>query len=174
MERENFIHSSSFVDDGAILGSGILVWHFTHIRENAEIGDDCQLGQSVYIDEGVKIGKRCRIQNGVSVFKGVVLGDDVFVGPGAVFTNDLYPRAGNLDWRLEKTIVENWASIGANATIRCGITLGEGSMIGAGSVVTKDTLPYQLILGNPGKVVGYVCICGKRIDEVFHGTCEHK
>ncbi len=158
------IDSRAVVDDGAEIGSESSIWHFAHIRKGARIGKKCIIGKDVYIDSGVKIGDRCKVQNGVSIYSGVEIEDDVFVGPHAVFTNDLRPRANIWnESRLERTTIETGASIGANATIRCGITLGKWCMIGAGSVVTKDVPPHALILGVPGKIVDWVTESGERL-----------
>ena len=141
--REYFVHSSSFVDEGVVIGKGTKIWHFCHIQENAKIGDNCSLGQNVNIASGVIIGDRVKIQNNVSVYEGVVLEDEVFCGPSCVFTNDLSPRAvseGRENYI--PTIVRKGASIGANATIVCGVELGEWCMVAAGAVVTKDVSPF--------------------------------
>jgi len=153
------------VEDGAIVGSGSSIWHFAHLRSGSLIGRDCVIGKGVYIDTGVKIGDNCKVQNGVSIYDGVQIEDRVFVGPHAVFTNDLRPRADlwNED-RLSKTIVRRGASIGANATIRCGIEIGEWCMIAAGSVVTKDVPPHALIVGVPGRIVGWVTKTGAKLN----------
>ena len=150
-----FIHDSSDVSPQAEIGARTMIWNWTKVREGARIGADVTIGQHVYIDRDVHVGDRCKIQNGANIFAGVTLGDDVFVGPAATFTNDLYPRASG-DWRLVPTVVEDGASIGANATIRCGVTLGAGCMVGAGSVVIRDVGPGQLVVGNPARVVGPV------------------
>jgi len=158
------IDPRAVVDDGAEIGSESSIWHFAHIREGAKIGKKCIIGKDVYVDSGVKIGDRCKVQNGVSIYSGVEIEDDVFVGPHAVFTNDLRPRANIWnESRLERTTIETGASIGANATIRCGITLGKWCMIGAGSVVTKDVPPHALILGVPGKIIDWVTESGERL-----------
>jgi len=148
------------------IGEGTKIWHFAHIRCGAKIGDSCNIGKSVYIDIGAEIGNNVKIQNFVSVYKGVAIEDDVFVGPSATFTNDLYPRA--FIWDEEhvcSTRICRGASIGANATIVCGITVGEYAMIGAGSVVAEDVPPFGLVLGNPGRLRGYVCRCGRKLEE---------
>jgi acetyltransferase-like isoleucine patch superfamily enzyme len=132
--------------------------------QNAEIGNNCSLGKGVFIDATVIIGNRVKIQNGVSVFRGVTVEDDCFLGPHMVFTNDLTPRSFNHDFKITKTQLKRGASVGANATLVCGITLGEYSMVGAGSVVTKNVAPHALVIGNPARVVGQVCKCGKRIN----------
>ena len=161
---EPFVHATAEVDPSARLGPGATVWNWTKIREGASIGRGCRLGQGVYIDHGVVVGDDCKIQNGVSVFAGVVLGDRVFVGPGATFTNDLVPRAASGDdWEIVPTVVGDDASVGANATIVCGIELGEACMVGAGAVVTHDVPPFALVVGVPAEVIDYVDRSGRRL-----------
>jgi acetyltransferase-like isoleucine patch superfamily enzyme len=156
-----FIHSTASVSEKATVGEGTTIWHHSQVRENAVIGTDCILGKGVYIDCGVTIGNACKIQNYACIYQGVSIADEVFIGPHVTFTNDLYPRSHlwNED-RLVKTVVKEGASIGANATILCGITIGTYAMIGAGSVVTKDVPPHTLVRGNPAERVTYVCMCG--------------
>ncbi len=151
-----FIHPSANVSPQSEIGDGTKVWINVQIRENARIGADCVLSKDVYVDHAVVIGDRCKIQNGVAVYHGVTLGDDVFVGPHAVFTNDRVPRAFNKDWKITPTVVKEGASIGANATIICGIELGEYCMVAAGSVVTRDVAPYTLVRGNPARAVAKI------------------
>lgn len=158
------VNETATVDEGAVIGEGTSIWHYVHVRSGSVIGDDCIVGQAAYIDEGVTIGSRVKIQNKVSIYHGVSVGDDVFIGPHVCFTNDMYPRAFNPDWKITKTQVERGVSIGANATIRCGVTIGEFAMIGAGSLVTKDVPPFALFVGSPGKVIGHVCYCGEVIN----------
>lgn len=159
-----YAHPTAIVESQDI-GKGTKIWHFAHIRCGAKIGDSCNIGKSVYIDIGAEIGNNVKIQNFVSVYKGVAIEDDVFVGPSATFTNDLYPRAFIWDEeRVCSTRICRGASIGANATIVCGITVGEYAMIGAGSVVAEDVPPFGLVLGNPGRLRGYVCRCGRSLD----------
>lgn len=158
-----FIHPTATVSEQAKIGSGTKIWHYVHIREGAAIGANCVLGKDVYIDHYVSIGNGVKIQNGVSVYHGVTLEDDVFVGPNAAFTNDLLPRAQHTDWRVVETVVERGASIGANATIVCGVRLGAHCMVGAGSVVVKNVPPHALVVGNPARVLGYVCSCGHHL-----------
>lgn len=165
MHDDVFIHPTANVSDKAVIGAGTKVWINVQIREQAQIGDGCILSKDVYIDHAVKIGARCKIQNSVSVYHGVEIGDDVFVGPNACFTNDKVPRAFNSDWQITSTRVENGASIGANATLVCGITIGEYAMVAAGSVVTRDVPPYTLVMGNPARAVGRVDKQGNRIPE---------
>ncbi len=172
-----FKHPTAVIDDGAEIGENTKIWHFAHVRGGAKIGRDCIVGKGCYIDTGVSIGDRCKIQNLVSVYNGVTLEEDVFVGPHAVFTNDLKPRAfGN--WEVVYTFVKKGASIGANATIVCGIEIGSYAMIGAGAVVTKPVPPHGLVIGVPARLVGYVCKCGERIadanlDLPSTVTCPH-
>ena len=165
------IHPTAVVEDGAEIGTGTRVWHFAHVRAGARIGERCVLGKSVFVDAGAVVGSGCRIQNFVSIYAGVTLEDDVFVGPSAVFTNDRYPRAGNDDWHPLPTLVRRGASIGANATLVCGITVGEWAMVGAGAVLTQDVEPHRLVVGNPAKAVGWVCRCGRKVPEGPGGVC---
>jgi UDP-2-acetamido-3-amino-2,3-dideoxy-glucuronate N-acetyltransferase len=164
-----FIHESSCVDAGVTIGAGTKIWHFCHVQENAVIGKDCVLGQNVNIGPGVVIGDGVKIQNNVSVFEGVTLEDGVFCGPSVVFTNDPYPRAGNKPERYTPTRVCAGASIGANATVVCGVTIGRYAMVAAGSVVTRDVADHALVMGVPARQVGRVCACGGRLDA--RGRC---
>ena len=160
-----YAHPTAIVESQDI-GEGTKIWHFAHVRSGAKIGRNCNIGKSVYIDIGAEIGNNVKIQNFVSVYKGVAIEDDVFVGPSATFTNDLYPRAFIWDEEhVSATRICRGASIGANATIVCGITVGEYAMIGAGSVVASDVPPFGLVLGNPGRLSGYVCCCGRRLEK---------
>lgn len=159
------IDSRAVVEEGAVIGKGTSIWHFAHVRSGSKIGKNCIIGKDVYVDNGVIIGDNCKIQNGVSIYKGVEIGNGVFIGPHAVFTNDLKPRAHIWDEsRLSKTVVENGVSVGANATIRCGITLGEWCMVAAGAVVTKDTFPHSLVLGVPAKIIDWVTVSGEKLN----------
>jgi acetyltransferase-like isoleucine patch superfamily enzyme len=151
-----FVHPSADVEDGAQIGAGTKIWHIAHIRSSATLGEDCVIGRNVYVDANVTVGSKVKIQNNVSVYQGVTIEDEVFVGPCVVFTNDLRPRAQNADWKITPTLVRRGASIGANATLVCGIEVGEFAMIAAGSVVTKDVAPYQLVAGNPARPKGWV------------------
>jgi acetyltransferase-like isoleucine patch superfamily enzyme len=168
-----FIHDLAVVDDGAKIGKGTRIWHFAHIRESATIGERCTIGKGVYIDANVTIGNNVKIQNGVSVYQGVTIEDDVFCGPHMTFTNDVYPRSFTDTWEVSKTIVKRGASIGAHVVIICGNTLGEYCMIGSGSVVTKSVPPNGLVLGNPAKLVGFVCKCGHPLQEEVTKTAEY-
>lgn len=164
-----YIHSTANVADNANIGNGTKVWINVQIRENVTIGADCIISKDVYIDHGVSIGNRCKIQNSVSVYNGVTILDDVFVGPNVSFTNDKVPRAFNTHWKITPTTVKRGVSLGANSTIVCGVSLGEYAMIAAGSVVTKDVPSHALVMGNPARVVAYVCECGNKLDA--HGHC---
>ena len=166
--EETYVHPTAIVDDGAKIGKGTRIWHFAHIRDTAKIGEKCNIGKGVYIDIDVSIGDRVKIQNGVSVYHGVTIEDDVFCGPHMTFTNDLYPRAFGETFEVSKTLVKKGASIGAHATIVCNTTLGEYSMVGSGAVVTKDVPAHGLVLGNPAKLVGFVCKCGKPMSDIVN------
>jgi UDP-2-acetamido-3-amino-2,3-dideoxy-glucuronate N-acetyltransferase len=159
-EPTYFVHPTAIVEDGATVGEGSSVWHHAHIRSGARVGASSNLGKNVYVDSGVVVGERNKIQNNVSVYVGVQLEDDVFVGPSAVFTNDRVPRAFNTEWKVVETHVATGASIGANATIVCGVRLGEYCMIAAGATVTHDVGAHQLVAGNPARHLGWVCRCG--------------
>ncbi len=157
-----FVHESSFVDEGAVIGSGTKVWHFCHIQKGALIGQDCSLGQNVNVSNNVKIGNGVKIQNNVSVYEGVELEDFVFCGPSMVFTNDLTPRSKypKGSGAFKKTLVKYGASIGANATIVCGNEIGRWAMIASGAVVTQNVPDHALMAGIPAKQIGWVCECG--------------
>jgi acetyltransferase-like isoleucine patch superfamily enzyme len=156
-----FVHPSAEVDEGARVGDGTRVWHLAHIRSTARVGAGCVIGRNVYVDANVVVGDLVKIQNNVSVYQGVTIEDEVFVGPCAVFTNDLRPRAQSPDWEITPTLVRRGASIGANATIVCGVEIGPYAMIAAGSVVTRDVRPYQLVAGNPARPRGWVDESGR-------------
>jgi acetyltransferase-like isoleucine patch superfamily enzyme len=171
MVEKIFIHETADVSSQAKIGEGTKIWQHCQVRELAEIGKNCILSKGVYIDAGVKIGNNVKIQNGISVYHGVTLEDGVFCGPHCVFTNDKRPRSinpdGSLktgeDWQLSETLVKKGASIGAHATMVCGVTIGEWAMIGAGAVVTKSVPDYGLVIGNPAKLIGFVFPCGERL-----------
>jgi len=161
-----FVHESSYVDEPVTIGSGTKIWHFSHIMKGAIIGRDCVIGQNVYIDIDVVIGNNVKIQNNVSVFKKVTLEDNVFCGPSAVFTNVINPRSAypkEFD-EYSSTLVKQGATIGANATIICGVIIGEFAFIGAGSIVTRDVLPYALMYGNPARQHGWMSESGNKLD----------
>ncbi len=164
--KNYFVHESSYVDEGTEIGDGTKIWHFSHVQSGAKIGNNCSLGQNVNIANNVIVGNGCKIQNNVSVYEGVELEDFVFCGPSMVFTNIKLPRSEFPQRGSEyylKTLVKKSASIGANATIVCGVTIGEYAMIGSGAVVTKDVPAYALVVGNPGKIIGKVDKKGKRV-----------
>ena len=157
--KDYFVHESSYVDEKVTIGKGTKIWHFSHIQSGAQIGINCSVGQNVNIANNVVIGNNVKIQNNVSVYEGVELEDYVFCGPSMVFTNIKLPRSefpqkGSKHY--ERTLVKKSASIGANATIICGVTIGEYAMIGSGAVVTKDVPAYSLVVGNPGRIVGII------------------
>ncbi len=154
-------HDTAVIEPGAQIGRDTRVWHHAHVRAGEVIGSGCVLCKNVFVDTGAVVCDRCKIQNNVSVYTGVVLGSDVFVGPSAVFTNDLRPRAAAGEWTVTPTAVHDGASIGANATIVCGTVLGRSAMVAAGAVVTRDVAPHQLVAGNPARHHGWVCECGE-------------
>jgi len=161
-----FVHESAVIDEGVYLGENTKVWHHTHVSAGAQVGANCVLGQNVFVAPGVEIGSGVRIQNNVSVYSGVRLEDDVFVGPSAVFTNVKTPRSHvNRKEEFGETHVGKRATIGANATIVCGVTIGHHALIGAGSVVTHDVAPYRIVHGNPARVQGWACGCGEVLGE---------
>lgn len=159
-----FVHESSYVDEGAQIGAGTKIWHFCHVMGSAKIGAGCNIGQNVFVAAGVTIGNNVKIQNNVSLYTGVVVEDDVFLGPSTVLTNVLNPRS-HVSRRDEykTTLIKRGASVGANATIVCGVTLGRYSFIGAGTVVTRSVPDFGLAYGNPGRVQGWMCQCGVRL-----------
>src|SRR6266567_9312903 len=169
---EFFVHESSYVDDGAQIGAGTKVWHFCHVMPGAVIGERCSLGQNVVVMNGTRLGDNCKIQNNVSIYEGVELEDDVFCGPSMVFTNVINPRSHvSRKHEYQRTLVRRGASIGANATIVCGVTLGEYCFVAAGAVVTSDVPDYGLVMGVPAIRAGWVCVCGDRLREANKVNC---
>lgn len=173
------IHQTAEVEPAVAIGPGTRVWRRAHIRTGATIGAECNIGANVFVDEDVRIGDRVKVQNNVSVYAGVELEDEAFVGPAAVFTNDLNPRATGA-WQLTPTLVRAGASVGANATIVCGNELGEHCLVAAGAVVTRPVAPHQLVRGNPARPAGWVCRCGavvsrerERPTDLICDECEH-
>ncbi len=166
-----FIHESSYVDEGATVGDGTKIWHFCHVLAGAVIGDRCNLGQNVVVMSGTKLGNNVKVQNNVSIYEGVELEDDVFCGPSMVFTNVINPRS-HVSRKHEylRTLVQRGASIGANATIVCGVTLGAYCLVGAGAVVSRDVKAYALVVGVPARQIGWVCQCGERLNVDGRGT----
>jgi UDP-2-acetamido-3-amino-2,3-dideoxy-glucuronate N-acetyltransferase len=166
-------HQTAEVSEKALIGDGTRIWHYVQIRENAKIGKNCILGKNVYVDFDVKIGNNVKIQNNSSVYHGVTIEDGVFIGPHVCLTNDKFPRAitpeGDLktgdDWEVGKTLIKKGASIGACTVILPGVTIGEYALVGSGSVVTKDVPQHGLIYGNPARLTGFVCICGKKLEK---------
>lgn len=166
-------HDSVIIDDGAVIGDGTKIWHFSHICSGARIGQDCSLGQNVFVANNVVIGNNVKIQNNVSVYDSVVLEDDVFCGPSMVFTNVYNPRSRvPRKHEYRKTLVKTGATIGANATIVCGVTIGQYAFIGAGSLIRQDVSAYAIMVGVPASEIGFMCECGIKLE--FHGhvsTC---
>lgn len=160
-ERDFFVHQTAIIDDGVVVGKGTKIWHFSHILKNSKIGENCIIGQNVMVGPDVTIGNRCKIQNNVSIYKGVTLEDEVFCGPSCVFTNVYNPRAF-IERKQEfmPTLVKRGATIGANATIVCGVTIGKYAMVGAGAVVKEDVPDYAIVVGVPAKQIGWACRCG--------------
>ncbi len=160
-----FIHKSAHVSSNATIGQNTKIWINSQIREGVVIGESCIISKDTYIDTNVRIGDNCKIQNSVSVYQGVVIEDFVFIGPNVSFTNDKVPRAFKTDWKITPTMVKTGASLGANATIVCGVTIGEYAMIAAGSVVTKDVEPYTLVMGNPARFISYIDRDGNKVEK---------
>ncbi len=165
------IHPTAEVSPQAAVGEGTSVWHWVQIREGAKIGARCVLGKDVYVDKDVVVGDDCKIENFATLYHGLTVGNGVFIGPHACFTNDTYPRAVSPDWKVVPTRVEDGASIGANATVLCGVTIGRHAMVAAGAVVTKDVPAHALVRGVPAKIVGWVCDCGRPLDRGMR--CAH-
>ena len=170
--RDYFVHESSYIDENVRIGKGTKIWHYCHVQKGAVIGEGCSFGQNVNISNNVKIGNYVKVQNNVSIYEGVELEDYVFCGPSMTFTNDLNPRSkypkGSTGYK--RTLIKRGASIGANATIICGVTLGGCALIGAGAVVAKDVEPHAIIAGVPAKQIGWACECGATLDDNLECT----
>lgn len=163
--KNYFSHETAVIDEGSSIGEGTKIWHFSHVMPNSIIGKRCNLGQNVVVSPNVVLGENVKVQNNVSIYTGVNCEDDVFLGPSMVFTNVINPRSAvNRKNEFKETLVKRGASIGANATIICGITIGEYALIGAGAVVTKDVEPFSLVVGNPSKPIGWVSKNGHRLN----------
>jgi len=164
MSQEFFAHETAVIDQGANIGKGTKIWHFSHVMRDSTIGERCNLGQNVVVSPSVRLGSNVKVQNNVSIYTGVSCEDDVFLGPSMVFTNIINPRSAIVRKSEYKiTSVKKGASIGANATILCGITIGAYAMVGAGAVVTREIKPYALVVGNPSKQIGWVSEYGHRL-----------
>jgi UDP-2-acetamido-3-amino-2,3-dideoxy-glucuronate N-acetyltransferase len=159
-----FAHESAFIDEGCRIGEGTKIWHLSHVMSGSTIGARCNLGQNVVVSPDVVIGDNVKIQNNVSIYTGVILEDDVFCGPSMVFTNVINPRSHVVrKHEFQRTLVKRGATLGANCTVVCGHTIGRYAFVGAGAVVTRDVPDHALILGNPGRLAGWVCVCGVKL-----------
>ncbi len=175
MSAAYFAHPTSVIDEDAVIGEGTRIWHFSHIMSGCTIGENCNISQNVLIATGVVLGNNVKVQNNVSLYTGVTCEDDVFLGPSCVFTNVVNPRSAVVrKHQYQSTHVGRGATIGANATIICGITISEYAFIGAGAVVTKNVAPYALVVGNPSKQIGWMSVYGHRLhfDENGFATCK--
>ena len=174
MEKINyFVHESSYIDEPCEIGEGTKIWHFSHIMKNSKIGKNCNIGQNVVVSPDVVLGKNVKIQNNISIYTGVICEDDVFLGPSMVFTNVVNPRSHVIRKdEYQQTLMKKGSSVGANAVIICGNTIGKYSFIGAGAVVTKDVPDYALVVGNPARIIGWMCECGIKLE--FEDTPESK
>jgi UDP-2-acetamido-3-amino-2,3-dideoxy-glucuronate N-acetyltransferase len=165
MDKEYFAHETAVIDEGCRIGKGTRIWHFSHIMPNSLIGEKCNIGQNVVVSPDVVLGNNVKVQNNVSIYTGVICKDDVFLGPSMVFTNVINPRSAIVRRdEYQKTVVEKGATIGANATILCGIEIGKYSFIGAGAVVLRDIKPYALVVGNPARQIGWMSEYGHRLN----------
>lgn len=165
MRSSFYAHETAVIDPGCIVGDNTKIWHFSHLMAGCEIGERCNIGQNVFIASGVRLGHNVKVQNNVSIYTGVTCEDDVFLGPSMVFTNVTNPRSAVIRKnRFVSTLVKRGASIGANATIVCGVTIGEFSFVGAGAVVVRDVKPFSIVVGNPAKTIGWISECGHRLE----------
>lgn len=163
--RRFFAHPTAVIEEENV-GEGTRIWHFAHVRRGARIGRNCNIGKCVYVDVEATLGDGVKVQNFVSVYRGATVGDNAFLGPSAVLTNDRYPRSFAESWEPVPTVIEEGASIGANATVVCGVRIGRYAMVGASSVVTRDVPHHGLVYGNPARLMGFVCFCGRRLRRV--------
>lgn len=172
-ERDFFVHETACVDQPASVGAGSRVWHFSHVMAGAVLGEGCNIGQNVFIAATARLGRNVKVQNNVSLYDGVVCEDDVFLGPSCVFTNVSTPRSAvNRRDAYEPTLVGRGATVGANATIVCGVTLGPYAFVAAGAVVTRDVPPHALVMGVPARVAGWMCRCGLKLADGPVAACE--
>jgi UDP-2-acetamido-3-amino-2,3-dideoxy-glucuronate N-acetyltransferase len=172
-DKSYYAHPTAIIDEGCSIGKGTRIWHFTHLMSGCVIGEYCSFGQNVVVSPGVVLGRNVKVQNNVSIYTGVICEDDVFLGPSMVFTNVMNPRSAIVRKdQCRKTLVRKGASIGANATIICGITIGEYAFIGAGSVVNKDVKPFSLVIGNPATHIGWMSEYGHRLEFDTEGMAE--
>lgn len=174
-EIKYYAHETAVIDEGAQIGAGTKIWHFSHISKNSILGKNCNIGQNVFIADGVVLGENVKVQNNVSIYTGVVCEDDVFLGPSAVFTNVINPRSGVVrKSEYKNTLVKKGATIGANATVICGIAIGKYAFVGAGAVVTKNVKDYALVTGNPAKQTGWMSERGFKLyfNEEGIAVCE--
>lgn len=173
-----FVHDTASVEEGASVGAGTKIWNHAQVRGGARIGERVIIGKNVFVDADAVVGNGVKIQNNVSVYSGVHIDDDVFVGPSAVFTNDRFPRAFDPEWERTDTYLRRGCSIGANATLVCGVTIGEFATVASGAVVTKSVEPFELVAGNPARRLGWVCACGRVLARTSgplptNTTCDH-
>ena len=163
---EVYVDPSAIIDNNVSLGSGTKVWHFVHIMEGAKIGKKCIISDYVYVGRDVKIGNNVKLENRATIYEGVTIEDQVFVGPHVTFTNDLYPRSSNKEWKIVSTLVKTGSSLGARTVVICGVTIGNYALIGAGSVVTESIPDHALVYGIPARIRGFVCRCGRKLETV--------
>ena len=171
-----FVHHTAMVDPGAAIGNGSKIWHYCHVMSKARIGNNCSLGQNVFVADEAVLGNNVKVQNNVSIYTGIICEDNVFLGPSMVFTNVVNPRSNvNRKNQYTKTILKSGATIGAAATIVCGNRIGENAFVGAGSIVVDDVPDYALVVGNPGRIIGWMSEFGERLcfDHNNEATCIH-